>query len=407
MAPLSHLSSLLVLALTILDASAAPAALEKRSFRIDRELTGNVRTRNGVAEMARAYRKYGWAVPETMNTAVINATNRATSNQAGGTQATPEEGDAEFLSPVKIGGQTLMMDFDTGSADLWVFNTQLPAAKTAGHSVYDPKKSTTFKSMPGSTFKISYGDSSGAAGNVGTDTVSVGTAIVPKQAIELATSVTDSFVKDKNSDGLMGLGFMSSNTISPKKQNTFFGNIAPTLKAPLFTANLKHSTAGSYQFGAVDLSQFVGTMKLTRVDASQGYWQFPSTTFAVGSDAPITNPQATPAIADTGTSLLLVDDAVLQAYYSKVAGAKNTESGFVFPCNSALPDLKLQLGSEGYMATIPGEFINYQGLGGGNCYGGLQSSQGQSIQILGDILFKSQFVVFDARGPSIGFAPHA
>ena len=407
MTSFSRLSSLLVLALTILHASAAPAALETRSFRIDREQTGNVRARNGVAEMARAYRKYGWAVPESMQNAAINATNRATSNQGGSTSATPEEGDSEFLSPVKIGGQTLMMDFDTGSADLWVFNTQLSAAQTTGHSVYDPKKSSTFHSMPFSTFKISYGDESGAAGNVGTDTVSVGSATVPKQAIELATQVTSSFVQDVNSDGLMGLGFMSSNTIEPQKQNTFFGNIAPTLKSPLFTANLKHATPGSYQFGAVDTKQFVGTMKLTPVDKSQGYWQFPSTTFAIGTDAPITNPNATPAIADTGTSLLLVDDAVLQAYYSKVAGAKSTDSGFVFPCASALPDLKLQLGSNGYMATIPGQLINYQAVGGGMCYGGLQSSQGQPIQILGDILFKSQFVVFDARGPSIGFAPHA
>lgn len=407
MAPFPHLSSLLVLALTILHASAAPAALEKRSFRIDREQTGNVRTRNGVSEMARAYRKYGWAVPESMDTAVINATNRATSNQAGSTQATPEEGDAEFLSPVQIGGQTLMMDLDTGSADLWVFNTQLTPAQTAGHSVYDPKKSTTFSSMPFSTFKISYGDESGASGTVGTDTVSIGSATVPKQAIELATAVTSSFVQDRNSDGLLGLGFMSSNTIIPQKQNTFFGNIAPTLKSPLFTANLKHATVGSYQFGAVDTSQFVGTMRLTAVDDSQGYWQFPSTTFAIGDDAPITNPNSTPAIADTGTSLLLVDGPLLQAYYSKVPGSKNTDSGYIFPCDSQLPDLKMQLGAEGYMATIPGELINYQGLGGGMCYGGLQSSQGQPIQILGDILFKSQFVVFDQRGPSIGFAPHA
>ncbi|KAL8783006.1 MAG: hypothetical protein Q9195_009511 [Heterodermia aff. obscurata] len=407
MAPLSSLSSLLVFALTIFDASAAPATLETRSFRIDRQQTGNVRVRNGVSEVARAYRKYGWAVPESMNTAIINATNRAASNQAGSTQATPEEGDSEFLSPVKIGGQTLMMDFDTGSADFWVFNTQLSAAQTAGHSVYDPKKSTTFRSMPFSTFKIQYGDKSGATGNVGIDTVSVGTAKVPSQAIELAQQVTSSFVQDTNSDGLMGLGFMSSNTISPIKQDTFFGNIASTLKAPLFTANLKHKTPGSYQFGAVDTTQFVGTMKMTKVDKSQGYWQFPSTTFAVGNDQPITNPKATPAIADTGTSLLLVDDAVLQAYYSKVANAKLNDSGYVFPCSSALPDLKLQLGSEGYMATIPGAFINYQAVGGGMCYGGLQSSQGQPIQILGDILFKSQFVVFDARGPSIGFAPHA
>lgn len=395
-----------MLALAVLDVSAVPAPIEKRSFTIHREQTGRVRSRNGVAEMARAYRKYGWAVPETMHAAVINATNRAASNQAGSTTATAEEGDAEFLSPIKIGGQTLMMNLDTGSADLWVFNTQLPSQQTAGHSVYDPKKSSTFQPMDGASFKISYGDQSGASGTVGTDTVSVGGATVPKQAIELATQITDSFVEDVNSDGLMGLGFKSSNTIEPQQQDTFFGNVAPSLKAPLFTANLKHAPAGSYHFGAVDTTQFVGTLKMTPVDNAQGYWQFNSTTFAVGDDAPQTNPGATPAIADTGTSLLLVDDAVLKGYYAKVAGAKNGDQGFTFPCDAKMPDLKLALGPD-YMATIPGPLINYQRLGGGICYGGLQSSQGQPIQILGDILFKSQFVVFDSRGPSIGFAPHS
>ena len=34
--------------------------------------------------------------------------------------AMPENLDAEFLSPVIIGGQTLMMNFDTGSSDLYV-----------------------------------------------------------------------------------------------------------------------------------------------------------------------------------------------------------------------------------------------------------------------------------------------
>lgn len=405
---MAPLSSLLILALTILSATAAPAPLSKRSFTIDRRHTGRYRNRNGPAEVARAYRKYGWSVPPGVQNYTVNATNRAKvlDNQEGSTQATPGEADSEFLSPIEIGGQTLMLDFDTGSADLWVFNTQLPAQQTKGHATYDPQKSKTFKAMEGSSFKISYGDKSGAKGNVGTDTVSVGGAVVAAQAIELATSVTQSFIDDVNSDGLMGLGFMSSNTISPTQQDTFFGNVAPSLKAPLFTANLKHHTAGSYQFGAVDRTQFVGEMKLTPVDNSQGYWQFPSTLFQVGDGTVISNPFATPAIADTGTSLLLVDDAILKAYYAQVDGATSDAEGFTFPCSSALPDLKMQLGRE-YMATIPGALINYQAVGGGRCYGGLQSSQGQPIQILGDVLFKAVFVVFDARGPAIGFAPHA
>lgn len=38
------------------------------------------------------------------------------------------------------------------------------------------------------------------------------------------------------------------------------------------------------------------------------------------------------------------------------------------------------------------------------CYGGIQSNQDTSLQILGDVFMKSMFVVFDKRGPSVAFA---
>ena len=311
-----------------------------------------------------------------------------------------------FLAPVKVGGQELMINYDTGSADFWIFNTQLPPAKTRGHTAFDPRKSKTYKHLKGASWQIQYGDKSTAEGNVGIDTVSVGRATVPSQAIELATQISDSFVEDVSSDGIMGLGFMSSNKVRPQQQNTFFGNIAASFKEPLFTAQLKHATAGSYQFGEIDKTQFTGTMTMQKVDTSQGWWQFECQKVAVGDGDQIhVNQGATPAIADTGTSLLLMDDFVLKTYYDTVPGAVLGNQGYTFPCDTDLPDLHLGLGPD-YMATIPGELISYQRIGQNTCYGGLQSSQGQPIQILGDILFKAQFTVFDMRGPSIGFAPH-
>lgn len=192
--------------------------------------------------------------------------------------------------------------------------------------------------------------------------------MVTNQAIELATDVTESFTRDVNSDGLLGLGFSTINTVKPQKQKTFFENIMLSLEQPLFTANLRHATVGSYEFGRIDASQFQGQLSFAPIDDSRGFWEFESKRFAVGDREAEVNEKASPAIADTGTSLMLVDDAVVQAYWSKVEGA-NLDSklqAVVFPCDAQLPDFHVAIGSD-YMAKIPGPLMNFshaQGLPG-------------------------------------------
>lgn len=91
--------------------SAVPLDLEKRgaAFRLDQTVQKPF-ILSGPTLMAKTYAKYGKAVP-----AVIAA---AAANNDGTVTATPEEYDAEYLCPVTIGGQSLNLDFDTGSSDL-------------------------------------------------------------------------------------------------------------------------------------------------------------------------------------------------------------------------------------------------------------------------------------------------
>lgn len=387
--------------------SAAPTTPEKDSFKVQRRRISSRSAPNGAAALGKTFRKYGWEVPDATSRKVTTSQELAADpiRGEGTVKATPEEGDASFLSPVSIGGQTLMLNFDTGSSDLWVFNTDLSTEQTQGHSVFDPKKSKTFKPMGGASFKISYGDSSAASGAVGTDTVNIGGAKVEGQAIELATTITNSFLQDVDSDGLVGLAFGSINTVKPRRQKTFFENVKATLDKPVFTANLRHHTVGSYEFGRIDSSQFKGEITYTPIDDSQGFWQIESKSYAVGEGQVQTNPNASPAIMDTGTSLMLADDAVVRSYWRQVEGAQMDDQGVTFPCDAQLPDFHIALGPT-YMATVPGELMNYQRLGRNTCFGGLQSNMGQPLQIYGDVLFKSQFVVFDGGNKAVGFAPH-
>lgn len=288
-------------------------------------------------------------------------------NQVGSVPALPEKNDVEFISPVKIGGQTVNLDFDTGSSDLWVFNKQLAPALAANHRIFDAAKSASFKPMQGATFRISYGDGSGAQGNVGTDVVDVGGASFANQAVELATAVTQQFVMDQGSDGLMGLAFSQINTVKPQKQKTFFENIKADLAEPVFTADLRKNAPGTYSFGTIDRTKFQGELTWIPVNTTKGFWQFSSESFAVNGGQAQPSTSGGQGIADTGTTLILADAKAVTAYYAQVQGAQNNPQvgGFTFPCNAQLPDLALDVGNV-YMAKISGNDINFAQVGGGS-----------------------------------------
>lgn len=308
----------------------------------------------------------------------------------------------------------------------WLFSTSLPANQQTGHTNFDPTKSQTFQKLKGNSFQITFGDGSNAAGNlVGTDTVNIGGATATKQAVELASDVSESFVTNTQSNGLVGLAFSSINAVKPQQQKTFFDTIQDDLALPVLAANLRHDANGFYEFGAIDQSAFKGNLTAVPVDNSNGFWQMTSAAFSIGNGKAQQNANASPAIADTGTTLMIVDDAVAEAYYGTVEGAAfdQQQGMFTFPCNSQLQDLNVALG-DSHMATIPGSLINFsqadanskftsvtsnESLANRNpaCLGGVQGNQGAGLQIYGDVMFKSQFVVFNIKDNTVSFAPHA
>ncbi|KAH9827987.1 putative peptidase A1 family protein [Teratosphaeria destructans] len=338
-----------------------------------------------------------------------SATASATSGaETGRVSAIPEENDSEYLESVQIGsdGQTLNLDFDTGSADLWVFSSDLSTSEATGHSSFNPSKSSSWQAYSGASWQISYGDGSGASGAVGYDKVAIGGATATKQAVEIATQVSSTFASDTNSDGLVGLAFSSINTVEPEAQKTFFYNVKDQLAEYVFTANLKDSSAGTYTFGTIDSSQYTGDIHYVDIDNSDGFWQWSPTAYSVDGESSEC-PTCSPAIADTGTSLILVDDDIVEAYYKQVSNAEysNTQGGYTYPCSASLPSFGVQVGD--WTATVDGSDLTYATIDDSTCFGGIQSNEGEGVSIYGDMFLKQFFAVFDGEKNRLGFAEQA
>lgn len=217
---------------------------------------GFISAHRGPRALAKAYNKFGAELStdllDLLNEILAElglkpvggaGTNETANADQGEVSAVPQLFDSEYLAEVQIGTppQTVNLDFDTGSSDLWVFSSDTPKAQVAGQALYNVNASSSAVRVPGATWSIRYGDGSGSSGIVYTDTVSIGGVTVENQAIESATQVSASFTNDTASSGLLGLAFDAINTVKPSGQKTFFSNAMEDLAMPLFTANLKQA----------------------------------------------------------------------------------------------------------------------------------------------------------------------
>ena len=138
-----RIHSLLLVALLLATVFASPVRLkQKRSFKVPRIPQHNY-VPNGKVAYRRALFKFGFDDIEFQpNGEVATRINAATSAQFNNTQseegettASPTQNDAQFLSPVTVGGQTLVMNFDSGSSDMYDKPLILTSRSTSNHII--------------------------------------------------------------------------------------------------------------------------------------------------------------------------------------------------------------------------------------------------------------------------------
>lgn len=164
-----------------------------------------------------------------------------------------------------------------------------------------------------------------------------------------------------------------------------------------------------YTFGYIDqdvLSANNSTTEqihYTPIDNSQGFWTFNSTSASINGKS--ISLSGNTAIADTGTTLCLVSDVVVEAVYAAIPGSKydSDQQGYVFPLSTTadkLPVVQLDIG--GRLFTINKEDLGFADAGNGLVYGGIQSRGQQDFDIFGDVLLKSIYAVFDQGNTRFG-----
>lgn len=89
-----------------------------------------------------------------------------------------------------------IIDFDTGSADLWIPSVDCNAAACNTHTKYNPSSSSTSTSVPGSSLSITYGDGSSTKGTVWKDTVTVAGITATQQTFGAANSLSSDWQDD-------------------------------------------------------------------------------------------------------------------------------------------------------------------------------------------------------------------
>ena len=230
--------------------------------------------------------------------------------------------------------------------------------------------------------------------------------MIQNQAIELANTLSTQFQQD-SSDGLLGLAWGSINTVTPTPVQTPVENMITQSDIPktseLFTAYLGSvkDTADPdkgqsfYTFGYIDQDALGGqTPSYTPVDNSQGFWMFDSTSAVVAGKT--VQRSGNTAIADTGTTLALIDDTTCKAIYDAIPGGKydSTQQGYIFPASTTadqLPVVSFAVGGQQF--PVQKEDLGFADAGNGMVYGGIQSRGSMTFDILGDVFLRSIYAV--------------
>ncbi|KMZ07481.1 lysosomal aspartic protease [Drosophila simulans] len=303
----------------------------------------------------------------------------------------------QYYGNISIGtpGQDFLVQFDTGSSNLWVPGSSCTSAACQDHQVFYKNQSSTYVAN-GKPFSITYGTGS-VSGYLSADYVSFAGLTVQNQTFgEVTTEQGTNFV-DAYFDGILGMGFpsLAVDGVTPTFQNMIQQGL---VQSPVFSFFLRDNGSvtfygGELILGGSDPSLYRGS--LTYVNVIQAaYWKFQTDYIKVGSTFISTFAQA---IADTGTSLIIAP----QAQYDQISLLFNANSEGLFECSStSYPDLIININGVDFKIPAKYYIIQEEYV----CSLAIQSIN-QDFWIMGDVFLGRIYTEFDVGNQRLGFAP--
>ncbi|KAJ3489352.1 hypothetical protein NLI96_g2180 [Meripilus lineatus] len=314
-----------------------------------------------------------------------------------------DQDDAKWTGPITIGSnaQKFTIDFDTGSADLWVPNAR-DCDGCYGHKTYDSSTSKTSKSVNGE-FIIYYGDESTVSGPIFTDTVSVAGVNAMNQTFSAVTQVSSSFNRDPG-DGILGLAYES---ISSLQASPYFQTAFAQKAVPRNEFAFKLAAQGSELFlGGTNSKLFTGTIEYHPVKSSTGFWQIGGASIQQGGTTILSEFDT---VIDSGTTIMYGPPDQVRKFYSSIAGSElyDESMGFYsFPCKS-IPEVAFSWGGQAWGITTQNFNLGETYRGSGQCVGALSGKDlglGSNVWLLGDSFMKNVYTVFSFANNTVGYA---
>jgi hypothetical protein len=222
--------------------------------------------------------------------------------------------DIAYFGELSFGGSRFDIQFDTGSADLWVIDDACLSPACEDKNRYNPEEDGDFVDL-NEKFNAEYLKGK-VTGTQGTTIVQIEDLSI-KQKFGLAETLTDDFQRDEF-DGMMGMAF---NVASENDQITLISNLFNDANnhfdAKQYSFKLGRdadNTEGELTIGGTNPERFTGQLTWTHLsDNNNGLWIIPLDDCLVNGQA--LNLGGRVANIDTGTTLIVVPHAdALQVY---------------------------------------------------------------------------------------------